>query len=105
LRQKTKRLSEKTQFRSGLKYCAGSAKEIVCERERERALVPRVPPPNAGASSLTLLISIFHQVLWHISNFHLGKIITQQQQRAAQKIKSTSRHARSLLCAGIGASG
>jgi hypothetical protein len=45
---------------------------------RERALVPRVPPPNAGASSLTLLISIFHQVLWHISNFHLGKIITQQ---------------------------
>lgn len=77
--KKTKRLSEKTQFRSGLKYCAGSAKEIVCRAVGVLSL-PRVPPPNAGASSLTLLISIFHQVLWHISNFHLGKIITQQRE-------------------------
>lgn len=61
-------------------------------------LLPRVPPPNASASSLTLLISIFHQVLWHISNFHLGKIITQQ--REAHKKLNPQLGARTLaaLC-------
>jgi len=51
-----------------------------CQGNRMCVCLHRGCTAECDESSLTLLISIFHQVLWHISNFHLGKIITHQQE-------------------------